>query len=104
LDGVIAIRAQAFDGCHHLAGRVGDRRYSGPNRNTVDVDRTSAADAPTAAVFRSGQVKLIAQEPEEWHCGIALKLSSFAVDGNLRHSDTLLYDWRLERRGFMQVF
>ena len=74
-----AILLEAFDGGDFLLADFADVCVAGTNRNTVEQDGASAALTFAAAVFRSGQLQVIAQNTEETSGAIRVDADAFAV-------------------------
>lgn len=72
---------QAFNREDGLFVDVRDRRYAGRNRFPIDKNRAGAALALAAAIFRSGQMKVLAQDIQERTLGISNDASFLAVYG-----------------------
>ena len=56
------------------------RRNTGASGLSVDVDSAGAALGDATAEFRSGQLKLVAKDPEKGHSFRDFKLVRFTVD------------------------
>jgi hypothetical protein len=69
-----------------LAGRGRDRQHARPRRNAIEVDRAATALRDTAAEFRTGQVQLVADDPQQRRIGRNVDFAALAVHGNRDHN------------------
>ena len=76
---VLAFGIETLDGDHRLAGDIGHDNAARANRLAVEMDGVGAAERDATTEFRSGQAKLVAQEPQKRHRRIAVEGSLFSV-------------------------
>src|SRR5947207_6163305 len=79
------VRIESLDRCHGTPIEVIYRSDAGARSLAVDMHRASAAQRCTAAVFGSGQLKLISQVPQERHRRIAVERPLLAIDTEFDH-------------------
>src|SRR5689334_4731854 len=85
LNGMVAVGIKAFDGDDRLATRFGHGRLAGTNSDAIQVHRARTAQALAAAELRAGQSNLVADDPEQRHCGIAVIGMVLPVDLQCDH-------------------
>src|SRR6267378_1493105 len=86
LHGMGAGRGEPFDGDDPVAGlEVADQNGARAPHLAVDVHGTSAALRDAAAVLRSGQTHLLADDPQERRPGLRLHIAHLAVDVEFCH-------------------
>jgi hypothetical protein len=82
LDGVQTLSCgQAFNREDGLLFNLRDRRYAGRNGFSIGKNRAGAALPLAAAIFRSSQMKVFAQDIQERTLGIGNDASFLAVNG-----------------------
>ena len=82
---MIAPGAQALNGGDPFAGGIAHRKDATPHRLSLDVHGAGAAQTHPATELRAGQIQQIAQIPQQWHGGIAVKLPGGAIYGQFNH-------------------
>src|SRR6476469_1473774 len=80
---------EAFDGNDRFAGSALHRGQATARSFAVDVDSACAAETHAAAEFRTGQLELIAQIPEQGHARIAGEFFGRAVHLQTDHERSL---------------
>src|SRR5215831_8739450 len=86
LDGVGAVRRQAFDGDDPIRGlHAADGKDAGAHDLIVDVHRAGPALRDSAAVLGARQADLLADHPEQRRVGLHLHVANLAVDVELWH-------------------
>ncbi len=83
LNGVAAVRREAFDSGDLLAGRGGNRQSTGALSGAVDVNGTGAALGDTAAVFGAGHVERVAKDPQKRGRGIDIDRFVWPLSSNV---------------------
>lgn len=83
LDRVAPIARKAFDCCYHRAFKRSDRDLARPHGAAIHIDRTRSAIPGSAAIFCSGQVRGIAQRPEQGRLRIHPVFNRLVIDGEL---------------------
>ena len=88
LERVAAVRRQSFDGYHLMrCGQRSHRNDAGANGFSIDMHRTGAAQADTAAVFCTCKTQLLAQHPEQRCRAVDVEFGRFSVNVQLYHWD-----------------
>src|SRR3979490_1307774 len=82
---VQAALPQPFDGHHVLAGGIVGRHRARTHRHAVDMHRAGAALRHAAAEFRSDDVEVLAQDPEQRLLRLDIHVAHLAVDGERAH-------------------
>jgi len=77
---VITVFRQAFDRRDGLVFDDGYGQLAGANGSAVEVNGTVATLGNAAAVFGSGQLQVVAQDPKQRRGGVHIDLPLFAVD------------------------
>src|SRR5665213_1271962 len=92
-----AILFQAFDGRDFFALRGAQRRAAGSYREAIQEHRAGSALAFAAPILRSGEVKFIAQNIQQWPLSVTFYRVSDTIDIELHHlycrSDWTGWDW-----------
>src|SRR5262245_32680551 len=86
LNGVIGLRAQAFDGHDRLPGHAPHRELAAARGGPVHVNRAGAAQPLAAAVLRTRQPQLVAQVPQQGHIRLAVELTADAIHIQFDHA------------------
>src|SRR5580700_4227651 len=94
LQRMVAIGRQALDGGDVLARHHGDRRLARAHRPAVEMHRAGAAHAGAAAIFRAGELEVLAHHPEQRRLRTGIHSRRFIVDGEGDRHHALPYaDW-----------
>ncbi len=80
LNRVVTLFRKPFYGCNRLIFNCRHGELTRPNRISVQMNGASTASCNTAAVFRSLQIEVVAQNPKHRRCGISIHLPIFSVD------------------------
>ena len=99
-----SVRRQALDRGHARTLQRRERLIAARSRAAVDDDRARAAVVAVAAIFRAGQIRCIAQRPQERRLRIEPIFHCFAVDRHFHHgAQASLPHPLLPRRGMARV-
>src|SRR6516164_1864153 len=77
---MITVAVEPLDRYHHTAIDITDSGGAGTGGLAVDMHRAGAAQRDAAAVFRSGELQLIAQVPKQRRRWIAIEGLRLAID------------------------
>src|SRR5262245_17437520 len=89
---MVPVGVEPLDRNHRPTANIAYGGDAGSVSFSVDMDRASAAQRHTAAVFCSGKTELISQKPQQRHRRIAVKRLLLAVDAQLDHGRFLPVD------------
>src|SRR5258708_32715795 len=79
------VGGEALSGCDMLAFDAGQRRDTGADGATVEMDSAGAAECHAAAEFCPGQTKRIANDPQQRRGGIVIHGNRFSIQGEGSH-------------------
>src|SRR5580704_12293969 len=96
LQRMVAVGRQALDGGDVLARHHGDRRLARAHRLAVEMHRAGAAHAGAAAVFRAGELEVLAHNPEQRRFRTGIHTGRFVIDGEGDRHHALPYAERSE--------
>src|SRR5580693_114015 len=96
LQRMVAVGRQPFDGGDVLARHHGHRRLARAHRLAVEMHRAGAAHAGAAAIFRAGELEVLAHNPEQRRFRAGIHTCRLVIDGEGDRHHALPYAERSE--------
>src|SRR5258708_11949925 len=98
LQRITQIRRQSLDGRDSLSRRTRHWRDARAHRVSIDVHRAGAALRHAASIFRSGETKIFANDPEQWSGRVDVEIDALAIDGEADHESSPVFCIALRRQ------